>query len=116
MGEESQRERRRAVSSPLRRESWKQFLFFAALAWRSQPSDRDQMARALSNTTLIAALSDGIALLASRRGYSSAAAAVAGRRGRALVEEKSAAAMKRDGGLESASSSSSSSSWVPDPV
>ncbi|EHA8589086.1 Late embryogenesis abundant protein Lea5 [Cocos nucifera] len=74
------------------------------------------MARALSNTTLIAALSDGIALLASRRGYSSAAAAVAGRRSRTLVEEKSAAAMKRDGGLESASSSSSSSSWVPDPV
>ncbi|XP_010921656.1 late embryogenesis abundant protein Lea5 [Elaeis guineensis] len=66
------------------------------------------MARAL-----IVALSDGIALLASRRGYSSAsAAAVAGRGSRTVVEEKVAAAMKRDGGLESAASSS----WVPDPV
>ncbi|XP_038978568.1 late embryogenesis abundant protein Lea5-like [Phoenix dactylifera] len=67
------------------------------------------MARALSNATLIAVLSDGIALLASRRGYS----AVAGRGSRTVVEEKvAAAAMKRDGGLESAASSS----WVPDPV
>eukprot|EP00178_Gracilaria_changii_P025525 TRINITY_DN78649_c0_g1_i1.p1 TRINITY_DN78649_c0_g1~~TRINITY_DN78649_c0_g1_i1.p1 ORF type:complete len:101 (-),score=19.80 TRINITY_DN78649_c0_g1_i1:184-486(-) len=71
------------------------------------------MARALSNATLIAALSDGIALLASRRGYSSAsAAAVAGRGSRTVVEEKAAAAMKNNGGLESAAASS----WVPDPV
>ncbi|EHA8590077.1 Late embryogenesis abundant protein Lea5 [Cocos nucifera] len=72
------------------------------------------MARALSNATLIAALSDGIALLASRRGYSSAsAAAVAGRGSRTVVEEKAVpAAMKNNGGLESAAASS----WVPDPV
>ncbi|XP_008789853.1 late embryogenesis abundant protein Lea5-like [Phoenix dactylifera] len=73
------------------------------------------MARALSNATIVAALSDGIALLAGRRGYSSAAAAVAGRRSRTVVEEKAAAAaMKSCGCLEPAAAPSSS--WVPDPV
>ncbi|XP_038972224.1 late embryogenesis abundant protein Lea5-D-like [Phoenix dactylifera] len=71
------------------------------------------MARALSSaTTLAATLSDGIAVLISRRGYA-AVTGTAASRGRSSVEEKT---VRKAAVGSSSSSGSSSDSWVPDPV
>ncbi|XP_010931673.1 late embryogenesis abundant protein Lea5-D [Elaeis guineensis] len=71
------------------------------------------MARALSGaTTLAAALSDGIAVYISRRGYAAVTGTVVSR-GRSSAEEK---AVRKATVSSGSSSGSSSDSWVPDPV
>ncbi|KAJ8471934.1 hypothetical protein OPV22_026277 [Ensete ventricosum] len=75
------------------------------------------MARALSNANLVAALSDGVALLATRRGYATTAAAAAattttgtGSRERLAVAEQMVKSAPPAGAEEAACS------WVPDPA
>ncbi|URE34490.1 Late embryogenesis abundant protein [Musa troglodytarum] len=74
------------------------------------------MARALSNSNLVAALSDGVALLTTRRGYATAAAATTtttttGSRERLAVAEQRVKSAPPAGAEEEAACS-----WVPDPA
>ncbi|RRT64771.1 hypothetical protein B296_00033909 [Ensete ventricosum] len=75
----------------------------------------DPMARALSNANLVAALTDGVALLATRRGYATTAAAATtttgtGSRERLAVAEQMVKSAPPAGAEEAACS------WVPDPA
>ncbi|OAY65161.1 Late embryogenesis abundant protein Lea5 [Ananas comosus] len=73
------------------------------------------MARALSNAGVFAALYEGVALLANRRGYSGAAAVMgAGRRG-GTAEETAATFMRGRRGA-SADAEADAVAWLPDPV
>ncbi|CAL9087906.1 unnamed protein product [Musa acuminata var. zebrina] len=74
------------------------------------------MARALSNSNLVAALSDGVALLTTRRGYATAAAGTTtttgtGSRERLAVAEQMVKSAPPAGAEEAAACS-----WVPDPA
>ncbi|CAD5167803.1 unnamed protein product [Musa acuminata subsp. malaccensis] len=72
------------------------------------------MARALSNSNLVAALSDGVALLTTRRGYATAAAGTTtttGSRERLAVAEQMVKRAPPAGAEEAAACS-----WVPDPA
>ncbi|CAL9136642.1 unnamed protein product [Musa textilis] len=72
------------------------------------------MARALSNSNLVASLSDGVALLTTRRGYATAAAATTtttGSRERLAVAEQMVKSAPPAGAEEEAACS-----WVPDPA
>ncbi|CAL9170460.1 late embryogenesis abundant protein Lea5-like [Musa acuminata AAA Group] len=73
------------------------------------------MARALSNSNLVAALSDGVALLTTRRGYATAAAGTTttptGSRERLAVAEQM---VKRAPPAEA--EEEAACSWVPDPA
>ncbi|MHC5589713.1 hypothetical protein ACYTW9_27130, partial [Escherichia coli] len=85
----------------------------AASSSERQPSLFSQfnspMARALCNASFAAALSDGIAILANRRGYAAAAAAAVTVARSTTVEQKPV-----KGAVTGATEATTS--WVPDPI
>ncbi|CAL9041832.1 late embryogenesis abundant protein Lea5-like [Musa acuminata AAA Group] len=74
------------------------------------------MARALSNSNLVAALSDGVALLTTRRGYATAAAGTTTTTGTGSRERLAVAEQMVRSAPPAEAEEEATCSWVPDPA